>query len=269
MKPQKNFSKVALLAIAFAPLVMLSGHAQILADAAANYQAGTIDAVMTPLTDTHGTGTWTYNSVFVDSDTNPTSISNPAILTYEANTEGGSQPYYGTNGNYSNSIINLPAVSSGQIFTDSPAPGADFLEIHPSQGTNAGALEWTAGAGETGNLVVTFDLSRVGVGNDGIQPGQGLDDFIVLRNGTSIYSEDNLTIGSDTGAVSLALTGVTLGTQLDFVVSAGNGVLGYNLSYLSADISEAPEPATWALMILGGLVFFAGTRRLASRRFAA
>jgi hypothetical protein len=268
MKAFTKSSKPLLLALAFAPFAALAGHAQILADAAANYRAGTINSVMTPLTDTFGTGTWTYDSVFVDSDTNPTSISNPAILTYEANTEGGSQPYYGTNGNYSNSVINLPAVSNGQIFTDSPGPGADFLEIHPSQNTNGGALEWTAGAGETGNLVVTFDLSRAGVGSDGIQPGQGLDDFLILRNGTSIYSDDNIGIGSGTGSVSLALTGVTVGTKLDFVVSAGNGVLGYNLSYLSADIA-VPEPSTWALMVLGGLVIVARMRRGVSRRCAA
>jgi hypothetical protein len=250
----RQFSKMAFLVGAFAPLLALTAHAQ-LADAAGNFQDGTVGDVMNPLADTHGTGTWTYNLAFVNTDSDPTGVSGQEPLTWVDNTIGGpgSSPFYGTTSSYSYSVINLPAVSNQEIFNDSPAPGAsggpgaDYLEMHPGGDTAASDLQWTAGAGETGTLSLTFDLSRVNVGSGGLSGSAGYDDFTIYQNGTLLYHDYDMFIGSDTGLQTLTLTGVTSGTTLDFVVSATNGVLGYNLAYLKADIA-VPEPSTYALL---------------------
>ena len=131
----------ALLIAAFASLAVLPGRSQILADAATNYQTGTIGSAMTPVPDSFGTGTWSYDSAIVDSDSNPTAIISQIPLTYQTNSEGGSVPFYGF-GTTANAQV--PAVSNNQIFPDSPAPAADYLEVHPGADTNAALVEWTA-----------------------------------------------------------------------------------------------------------------------------
>jgi hypothetical protein len=259
--PSLHFFTAVLIAFA----CVTSSRAQVLADFATNYQGETVGSPMTLLTDTHGTGTWGYYLAYVNTDVSPTSVSGPEILTYQANTDGGSAPYvYGTIASNSYNVIDLPAVSNGPIFPDSANPATDYQEVHPGGSTAASLIQWTAGAGETGTLSLTFDLSRQAVASAGISgdPGSGYDDFTVYRNGTLIYSDYDMYLGpktlanpnSDTGSVTLTLSGVTAGTNLDFVTSASNGILGYNLSFLSADISAIPEPSTWALFGLGGLV---------------
>ncbi len=170
---------------------------------------------MSPLPDTYGTGTWTYNLAFVNTDSSPTGVSGQEALTYEANQDSGSVPFYGTTASNSYNVIELPAVSNSQIFTDSPAPGdsdgpgADYLEMHPGGGTAASDIQWTAGAGETGTLSLTFDLSRANVGSNGIGDGQGYDDFTVYQNGALLYHDYAMYIGSNTGQ-TLTLSGVTV-----------------------------------------------------------
>jgi len=262
MTPFKKSLTLAFLAVAASPFLAFPGHAQ-LADAAANYQTGTLNEVMSPLADTHGTGTWSYNLAFVNTDSGPTGVSGQEALIYEANGNGGSVPFYGTT---SSDSYDLPAVSNAQIFADSPAPGgsggpgADYLEMHPGDGTAASDVQWTAGAGETGTLSLSFDLSRVNVGDSGISAGQGYDDFSIYQNGTLLYHDYAMYIGSDTGLQTLTLAGVTTGTTLDFVVSSTDGVLGFNLSYLKADISAVPEPSTFAYLGFGLLGLFAFRR---------
>jgi hypothetical protein len=271
----KNYS-IGLFILVFASLASLPIHAQVLADAAANYSAGTIGDAMTPVSDGHG-GTWAYDLAFVNNTATPTAISGKEILTYQANSVGGSTPYYGTTGSNSYSVISLPIVSNGVIFPDSPSPaagpGSDFLELHPGGDNAAVVVEWTAGAGETGNVKLTFDLSR-SYGNPPPSQGPvgsaGYDDFGVYRGATKLYGNNDMYIGpgtglnTDTGVVTEYLTGVTIGTKIDFVLSADEGVLGYNLGYLSAQISEVPEPGTWAL-VLGGVVFLITLQRVRRR----
>ena len=243
-------------------------QAQILANAANDFQAGTIGSVMTSLSDTQGTGTWTYDLGFVNSTSNPTSFSGNELLTYinnNVNGDAGGDPYYGTTSSNSYNVIGLPSVSNSRIFDDSPAPAAGYLEVHPGSENAATVVEWTAGADEIGTLQLMFDLSRVGVNGNGAGDGQGYDDFTVYQNGSLLYSNYAMFIGSDTGMQTFTLTGVTDGTKLDFVSSATSGALGYNLGYLNAQISEVavPEPATWALMLgsLGLLVLVQRTRK--------
>jgi hypothetical protein len=262
----KKYS-LSLLITACASLASLPVHAQVLANASSDYAAGTINSVMTPLSDTHGTGTWTYDLAYVNTTSSPTAVGSPELLTYENNTVGGSTPYYGTTASNSYHVIDLPAISNGQIFPDSPAPAAGFLEMHPGGGAAATMLEWTAGADEIGTLKLTFDLSRLGVGSGGLVPPQGHDDFTVYRNGSLLYSDYSMFIGTDTGLVTKILTGVTAGTKLDFVLSSTNGVLGFNLGYLNAQISQVsdvPEPGTWALM-LGGVALLVTVQRIRRR----
>jgi hypothetical protein len=254
------FLGISLLVI----VTLVPSRAHLLADARSDYAGETVGSVMTPLTDTHGTGTWTYDLAQVNNASVPTGFSNLETLTYEANGDGGSAPYlYGTTNSNSSNIINLPSVSNGQLFTDSPAPAADFIGVHPSAGTNAGLVQWTAGAGETGTLSLTFDLSRLGVGNAGAGPTQGYVDFNIFQNSTPIFAADNLYVGTDTGPITELLANVTVGTKVSFVISSGNGVLGYNQAFLRADISAVPEPSTRALLLLGAgaLVFVAARRR--------
>lgn len=236
-------------------------RAQILADFAADYQPGTLDTVMSPLADSHGTGNWTYNLAFVNNDAAPTGFGGKEALTYEANGDGGSgSTLYGTTSGNSYNVIELPAVSNGNIFPDSPNLPADFLSVHPGGDTAATLVQWTAGTDETGTLTLSFDLSRQNVGTAGVGPGQGYDDFTVYRGNTLIYSDYAMYAGTDTGLQTLTLTGVTAGTTLSFVTSSTNGVLGYNLSFLKADISAVPEPSTWA-MLMGGVVMAASLIR--------
>jgi hypothetical protein len=235
---------IALLALA------LPAHSQIVADEAANYQGETLNSGMAPLADTQGTGTWMYDQGTVNADSAPTAVGSLSALTYEANTYGGSAAdLYGTSNSY-----NVPAVANGSIFADGSAnPPSDYLAVHPNGGTNAVVVQWTAGTGETGTLSLTFDLSRVGVTAPPSDSGAGLDDFTVFENGTVLYQSNNVATGTDLGDQTLTLSGVTLGTTLDFVVSTSNGNLGFNMAYLKADISETPEPSIWTLLLIGGL----------------
>jgi hypothetical protein len=260
-----KIGSLGILSVAFAAFGALPVHSQVLANAAGNYQTGTIDTVMTPTIDTHGTGTWTYDLAFVNSDSNPTAIGSTSILTYENNTNGGAGPYYGTNGTYPYSLIQLPIVSNIGVFPDSPNPApAGYLELHPGDSTAAAVVEWTAGLGETGLVKLTFDLSRTDVASAGISGSQGFDDFGVYRGATKLYGDNAMYLGAgpnaDTGLVTMYLSGITVGTKLDFVLSSTNGVLGYNLGLLDAQIEAIPEPGTWALMF-GGLAFLVVLQR--------
>jgi hypothetical protein len=257
---------VFLLSVALVALATSSAHSAVLANLAGDYQGGTVGDAMTAISDQNGNGTWLYYDAQVNSDVTPTSIPTGSVLTFDDNPDGGSGS---TVYNAPSGPDSLPAVTNGQLFSDSPAPAAGYLDVHPGSGVDATLMRWTAGSGETGNLVLTFDLSREGVGDGGIagDPGSGYDDFSIYRNGTQIYDANNLYIGTNTSG-TLTLSGVTMGTTIDLVVSTSNGILGYNLSYLDAEIST-PEPSTWALLLMGGVVLTVGWKRrqlaLASR----
>jgi hypothetical protein len=246
LKPLPFLSLAALVALMVSP----AHSAEVLANLAGDYQGGTVGSQMVAIADQNGNGTWLYYDAQVNNDVTPTSIPSGTVLTFNDNTDGGSAS---TVYNTPAGPDALPAITNGQLFGDSPAPAAGYLGVHPGSGTDSTLMRWTAGSGETGNLVLTFDLSREGVGDAGIDgdPGSGYDDFSVYQNGTQIYDKNDLYIGTDTSG-TLALADVTEGTTIDLVVSTSNGILGYNLSYLDAEIST-PEPSTWAMFCLGGL----------------
>jgi hypothetical protein len=246
LKPLSFFSLATLTVLMVSP----AHSADVLANLAGDYQGGTVGSQMVAIADQNGNGTWLYYDAQVNNDVTPSSITSGTVLTFSDNSDGGSaSTVYDTPAGPDA----LPAVTNGQLFNDSPAPAAGYLDVHPGNGTDATLMRWTAGSGETGNLVLTFDLSREGVGDTDIagDPGSGFDDFSIYQNGTQIYSANDLYIGTNTSG-TVDLSGVTEGTTIDLVVSTSNGILGYNLAYLDADIS-VPEPSTWAMLGLGGL----------------
>ena len=251
--PLSFIFSVAIVALATTP-----AHSAVLANLAGDYQGGTVGDTMSAISDQNGNGTWLYYDAQVNNDVTPTSIPSGSVLTFDNNPDGGSAS---TVYNSPGGPDQLPAITNGQLFSDSPAPAAGYLDVHPGNGADATLMRWTAGSGETGNLVLTFDLSREGVGDGGIasDPGSGYDDFSIYQNGTQIYDANNLYIGTDTSGM-LTLSGVTMGTTIDLVVSTSNGILGYNLSYLDAEIST-PEPSTWALMGIGCLALAVVVKR--------
>jgi hypothetical protein len=251
MKTIRHPSFFTLLATSLTLSLPLVSHATTLADAGANYSTSgqTIGSTMVPLTDSFGTGTWTYDAVTVNSTTDPTGVSGPSLLTYAYN--ANVSPYNTTEFGTPSDGNELPAVSNTALFGDNSSIPSGYLDMHPNGGSTAVMLQWTAGAGETGNLSLTFDLTRVGVGSPAAPTGN--DNFTVFQNGNSIYSDLNVAAGtSGTGSQTLTLSGVTMGTTVDFVLSASNGNLGFNAAYLSAQIDSVPEPSTYAMM-LGGM----------------
>jgi len=216
-----------------------------LANLAGNY------ATSGTLTDSYGTGTWTYEA---STTANPADGSVTA-LTYGSVGNAGN-PGYGDSGNG----YNVPGVSNARLFGDGATPAANQLAWHPGGASPTfTVIQWTAGAGESGLIDITGAFSRVG------EPG-GHPDFSIYVNGVLAYSETYISSGT-TDSFDLSTYSIAPGETVDFVLGPGaNGYAG-DESLISASIMSAvPEPATYAL-ILGGCTFgLAGWRESKRRR---
>jgi hypothetical protein len=249
---------LGLLFATFAVLSTLPGHSQILADAAADYQAGTYGDQMSPVTDSHG-GSWTYYMAEVTSDSgDPGAITSETALTYTSNGNDSVNDFYGTTnsstypyssgGTDDSTNYSLPGVSNASLFTGDVIPSGS-LETQPGSGTDGVDLQWKAGAGETGSLLVKFDLTG---------PTQSTaDNFAIYDNGKEIYDSLGVLNADVTGTVH---ADVATGTTLDFVLVSGAGVIYGSQADLGVQI-EVPEPRTWAMMLSGLLVVLGASYR--------
>jgi len=220
------------LAMIFAACGAAGVSAQTLANVAANYQtSGTI-------TDTFGTGTWLY---YASTNVNPSSGTLTA-LTFQSVGNAGNSGY-----GYSSGGFQVPAVSSSRLFSDGAVPTSNVqLAWHPGPGSPVyTVLRWTAGAGESGSVVIAGNLSRVG------EPGGDVD-FHIYANGVSVFSSGNLTSGTTSFSQTVSIGS---GQFVDFVLGYGSSnSYGGDESLISATITAVPEPASTAL--LSGAVIF-------------
>ena len=153
-------------------------------------------------------------------------------------------------------------VGANAIFLNA---GESFsVNVSPGDLWNAGALpRWSNADGLTGNLLATgTDDSAQAAGtligsNFGLynQPGSALNAPYGTLVGT-IGSSDFFAIGTSYSGIAPAAGELKL-----YYWDSNNGD---NTQFVTANVSAVPEPATWAMMILGfaGIGFMASRRRL-------
>jgi hypothetical protein len=244
MKTSQRIASILLVTTGCMTMATLAGHASvILADVRGNYLANH----SLPLTDTAGTGSWSYYSSAI---LTPTSPSSRTTLSWVAATSGGHNAFYGTSG-----ANNVPAVAgTTSAFLDGKTPLSNQIAWHPGPSLDSD-IEWTAGAGETGVLTLSGDFSRIGENAIHSPPGGastttgGLVNFTIYVNGVSEFSETGVKAGQS-DPFSFTFTSA-LNTKVDFVLSEDGTSYSYDESLLSAQIIAAPEPRTWAMMVCG------------------
>ena len=237
---------LVLLAAALAPT---TAHAQtILANAAADYRtSGTI-------TDTFGTGTWTY---FASTTANPSSGTLTALTFGSVGNAGNSGYGYAPLGGF-----RVPAISNGKLFSDGVTPTANVeLAWHPGPSSPVyTVMRWTAGAGEGGLVQISGYLTRTGEPNGDV-------DFRIFVDGVLAHGTINLSGTGTSNTFSLNYT-VSAGQTVEFVLGNGvSGGYGGDESRLSASISAVPEPSTSTLiagLVIGGLFAFRTYRQRSS-----
>lgn len=217
------------------------GEAETLADVRGDY----VPASTFPLEDTFGTGTWTYYRMLNDNFSSRTEL-----IWIDPPEKGQSGPYYGvpTDG------FGLPGVRDGQLYDDGAAPSADQIAWHPTLNDSVN-IQWVAGVGESGPLLLSGSFSQVGEGNSSVV-------FSIFVNGLSVYSLTTPNPGSNNGVstpFSIPFTSAE-GTTVDFVLET-NSPIGGQESLLSANIATVPEPSTWAMLFVAFGVAMVGLRR--------
>ncbi len=124
----------------------------------------------------------------------------------------------------------------------------DELQLHPGIAGEEAVVRWTAPS--SGAFFITGRF-------------EGLDstttDVHILLNGGSLLSGS---IGSNGDVVPFTLTtGVNAGDHLDFVVGFGSNNYFFDSTGLAATIAPVPDPNSFALVIVGFLVFVILRRR--------
>jgi hypothetical protein len=208
-----------------------------------------------PLSDSFGTGSWTY---YASTTLNPSSGTLTQLSFTSASNFGnhGNSGYANTG--HTDSGFLVPAVANVPIFIDGATPNASQLAWHPANSSPSFVtLRWTAGTGEAGVLQVAGAFSRVG------EPS-GSVDFAIFADGVQIFSSLGVGTGN-TIPFNLTSVSITAGQSVDFVLGP-NGGFGADESLISGTISSTvPEPATGAA-ICGTIVLLTVGARVFLRR---
>jgi hypothetical protein len=183
------------------------------------------------------TGVWTYGQL------NPTF----STLTYDStgNVFGGGGPF------------NTPLIG---------APSGNLIFMHPGNGYDVD-LRFTAPVTET----VTAYFSPQLVDPNGVGYPNGMT-AAIYDNGTL---EASTVLNHDAKGYSpnpfSATFAISAGQTVDFLLIPNNGNFSYDSTQAVATVSSVPEPATWAMMLLGfcGLGFMAYRRKSKSALMAA
>jgi hypothetical protein len=237
------------------PAAMIAAIALALASGAA--QASLYDAVGDFSSTTNPSNQWTYGYGVTGSS-------------FKAYTQESSTLYPGANVWYTTTPgYNLPIVGHSDSGTTCCTGGItvtvppDVLWMHPGSTLNGSSsvdsiVEWTAPASGTYLISGFFEQLDTTGNGDGVRA-------IVDVNGHTVYSP---TVGPNSPYPGPPYkfsytTALNAGQTVLFGVNdGGNGNFYYDSTGLSATISSVPEPATWAMMILG----FAGMGFMAYRR---
>ena len=196
--------------------------------------------------------------------------SSAAVLTYDfedANTQGSPGAYYYASGFTQYSSDGKTAASApGVIFSGMSGvqnnAGAWGFPTAPAPGTNAAFIQSFNGQPSSPGII-SLDLSSLVAGQaysltffEVGRPGTGADPFSVAYGSTSWsftptfnWTQVTETFVAQAGVTSLVFTGAILG---------GDHASGID----NVTLSAVPEPATWAMMLMG----FASIGLLAYRR---
>ena len=216
----------------------------LIADLRADYVAGSVAGETTATTNpfTSGTGRWDYFAVDEENLNDMSLLEWDTVSAlYENATDNHSNGSSGSTGFDAYPLIGTNAIFGGLLESDE-------LFIHPGHdgqytpsGQEFATLRWTAGVGETGDILITGALSKLNNVTSSIQDGVGLE---IMVNGVSVY--ESSVAGSTTEIPWSVNTSINEGEHVDFILNHGPAEFLYSDSAaLSAQIFTAtPEPTS-------------------------
>jgi hypothetical protein len=242
----------ALVAVSLIGLAT-SGFSAIVADIKGDYVAGTSAGATTATTNPGG---WDY----YQTDTlGPSTTGSLTLLAWDGTQSPGSGApgrYERAGASHSGGGNDFPMVSDHGGY-DGYSGYSNELFVHPGDTTFSGSqfyvlLRWVAGALDAGDATISGYVRRPNSTQSGSRMKIYVDSVEVFDSGTLFGATASFNINRT----------FTAGSTVDFVFDPV-GTLYSDTNYIAATISVVPEPASIALLGLGGLMVIGRRKRRA------